>query len=462
MKNPDILKRGDKVILSDADWSDVNFYRIEEVSEFGAKIIPFNYLLDGAEVLNLERPEAEKIFLSPYTPEFSKRNLLNFMSAQFIKDLASTHLRKNIRMEVEDLVGVISTESRSKKIPKEYVVNCLKCCVGDGSFIVQYDKRKREKTFNLELSLHQIDVEKRREFAGSLASELTSLSERIRKLIAHTSSVGTYRENILQSLLKKHIPERYHVATGFIYGCQRQIDILIYDRIEYAPLFREGDLVVVPPEAVRAVIEVKTNITATQLSSSLKLIHQASLCDNCFPPFFKGIFGFESDLNSDDINAKISEFYNKEYGDFDEFDEDGMYIITNPYRHLTSLCVLEKAYSEVQIERVGEPNRYRPALCFATSATGLNSQVTHFLQRLLSYLKFDGIKPSKSNDMLRMLGADSKMDRFGYLTPESWGAYFMLENRGSEEDEMEVNKLEAIVSAANAWVWGGTWVPPRV
>jgi hypothetical protein len=461
MKKPDVIEAGDKVILAGDFWEAVKFYKIKEISGLNARIVPFNDFFEKSEAIVLERPEAEKIFVSPYTLKYSKSHEMNAAAAHFIKDFASTHLRKSIRIEITILLELISAEPRLKKIPKEFIANCLKCCVADGIFLVRLDKRKKDKIINLELSEHQIEVEKRRKFAGTLASELTNLSERVRNLIRHTSSVGTYRENLLQSLLKKHLPERYHVATGFIYGTHRQLDVLIYDRIEYAPLFREGDLVVVPPEAVRAVIEVKTDLTKVQLISSLKLIDEVSVLDNCVPPFFKGIFGFESDLDAEGINKEVSEFYNKEIDDLDDINSIEMNPIITPFRHLTSMCVLEKLYSEVQFEKNGEPSRYRPTLCFTTSATGLNSQVTHFLQRLLSYLKSEGIKPSKSNEMLRMLGADSRMNRYGYLAPESWGPYFMFDERGSEEDEIDVTNMEGIIDAVNSWVYGGAWVPPK-
>ncbi|MCQ9136844.1 DUF6602 domain-containing protein, partial [Streptomyces hilarionis] len=78
------------------------------------------------------------------------------------------------------------------------------------------------------LSPAQRAREKQRKFSATIAGELASLSQRVRFIIDHGPTVGTYRENLLQSLLRKHLPERYHVATGFIFGLSRQIDILIY------------------------------------------------------------------------------------------------------------------------------------------------------------------------------------------------------------------------------------------
>jgi hypothetical protein len=54
------------------------------------------------------------------------------------------------------------------------------------------------------------------------------------------------------------------VEQGFIIdsagGLSKQCDILIYDSHRYAPFYRVEGVVVVPAEAVIAIIEVKTSI----------------------------------------------------------------------------------------------------------------------------------------------------------------------------------------------------------
>src|SRR6185436_19587694 len=96
-------------------------------------------------------------------------------------------------------------------------------------FVPFIDGRKKGADVKLELSARRKDHERSRVFAGTFAQELNALSERIRHIVHHTGTVGTYREQLLQSLLRKNLPERYHVATGFIHGCPRQLDIVIYD-----------------------------------------------------------------------------------------------------------------------------------------------------------------------------------------------------------------------------------------
>jgi len=88
----------------------------------------------------------------------------------------------------------------------------------------------------------------------------------------HEPSLGGYKERLLADAIRQSIPKRYEVGTGFvafpktksdsststIHEISRQLDVIVFDSHEYAPIFRDGDFVVVPPCAVCAVIEVKS------------------------------------------------------------------------------------------------------------------------------------------------------------------------------------------------------------
>ena len=52
-------------------------------------------------------------------------------------------------------------------------------------------------------------------------------------------------------------PDLYDPLNQSAYSVSRQCDILIYDVARFPPVFRDGEFVVVRPEAVRAVIEVR-------------------------------------------------------------------------------------------------------------------------------------------------------------------------------------------------------------
>lgn len=122
-----------------------------------------------------------------------------------------------------------------------------------------------------------------KEYHKSIADELRSTKDRIRNLIgaAHWQTDGEHKETVLRKVLRMHLPETLQVGKGFVYCPERtssQIDILITDRTK-PTLFKDGDLVLVTPDAVEAIIEVKTSLDGgtieeviTKLSKDAKLI----------------------------------------------------------------------------------------------------------------------------------------------------------------------------------------------
>lgn len=72
---------------------------------------------------------------------------------------------------------------------------------------------------------------------------------------------GNYRESLIRSYLRDILPQPSAVGTGFVVDNENyssmQIDIIVYDP-RIPPLFKSDELVVVVPEAVYGLIEVKT------------------------------------------------------------------------------------------------------------------------------------------------------------------------------------------------------------
>lgn len=122
----------------------------------------------------------------------------------------------------------------------------------------------------LRTKLDTVDIE---EHFRSLAAEFDALKNRVHNLIGgvHWPTHGEWRESILRTVLRRYLPENVRVGRGFIVdGAQTssQIDILLYDAA--APvLYREQDLVVVTPNAVRGIIEVKSTIRRGSLRRAL-------------------------------------------------------------------------------------------------------------------------------------------------------------------------------------------------
>ncbi|HDL9465466.1 DUF6602 domain-containing protein [Vibrio vulnificus] len=144
----------------------------------------------------------------------------------------------------------------------------------------------------------------------SYSHELQSKMKRLDGLIGrhHWLSVGEYKESILRDLLTELLPKKFEVSTGFILASDsegnliksKQQDIIIWDSSEHSAIFRDGHFVIVPPEACKAVIEVKstldTRVLKKALESSEELYefvrtdYMQNLCIR------KYIFAFESKL----------------------------------------------------------------------------------------------------------------------------------------------------------------------
>ena len=140
-----------------------------------------------------------------------------------------------------------------------------------------------------------------RSFHRSIVDEMDAMKDRVRHLIQdnHWLTDGEFKETILRSVIRRHLPDSMMIGRGFVVGRNRvstQIDVLIVDGA--APvLFREGDLMIVTPDAVRAVIEVKTRLRSGDAQPIFeKLGKISSLClDATEVPTWTGLFAYEAD-----------------------------------------------------------------------------------------------------------------------------------------------------------------------
>jgi hypothetical protein len=109
------------------------------------------------------------------------------------------------------------------------------------------------------------------EYHKFIAEELNATKDRIRNLIGDSNwqTDGEHKEAVLRKVLRNYLPESARVGKGFVCfknnytnynNNSTQIDILItaYDR---PTLFKDGELVMVTPDAVQAIIEVKSKGT---------------------------------------------------------------------------------------------------------------------------------------------------------------------------------------------------------
>lgn len=96
-------------------------------------------------------------------------------------------------------------------------------------------------------------------------------AERIAIFTKHNPTIGSYRETVLRKYISQFVPGGLKIGTGFISknnnasdltkGQSRQIDLLVYDQKTHQPLLEADDFVVIRPESLVGVIEVKSNLT---------------------------------------------------------------------------------------------------------------------------------------------------------------------------------------------------------
>lgn len=149
-----------------------------------------------------------------------------------------------------------------------------------------------------------------KEFHISTAKELLAIKDRVRSLINHWGEDGRYKEAILKTMIQRFLPEKYKIGTGFVikqtpnrgeHNSSKQIDLLIYDT-SYPILFKESDFVILTPDSVMGIIEVKANLQNQNLNNVLEkankngeFIYQGK--SNTNSPFFNGIFSFDGYQN---------------------------------------------------------------------------------------------------------------------------------------------------------------------
>lgn len=148
------------------------------------------------------------------------------------------------------------------------------------------------------------------EYYKSVSKEMEALTGRVRYLIndGHWPSDGEWKESVLRTILRRHIPNTLGVGRGFIIGpstASTQIDVLIYDNTRPV-LHQDGDLVFVTSDAVRGVIEVKATIRRAELLTALEKLGTVSTNFHFPSSVFIGLFGYETEVGPDDFTFLLT------------------------------------------------------------------------------------------------------------------------------------------------------------
>lgn len=165
------------------------------------------------------------------------------------------------------------------------------------------------------------------EFYASQADMVLTQYNNINHLLGPTddwTAPGTYCEILLRDLLRRSFPAHLSIDKGFIHGRRKvgdkwihspEIDILVHDSHNFRPVFRMDDFVIVQPEAVRAVIQVKRTMTSGVLEKALENVVEAKRhvrdCGRAsveLSRVFSAVVTFEDDIK-DRKDGGLSETY---------------------------------------------------------------------------------------------------------------------------------------------------------
>ncbi|CDO34970.1 hypothetical protein SPHV1_2170043 [Novosphingobium sp. KN65.2] len=234
---------------------------------------------------------------------------------------------------------------------------------------------------------------KRRDYLATFTNELMAKSRRIELLVGHPTTVGNYREELLRGLLEQLLPKRYQAITGFIEGCPRQLDIIVWDTENYVPLFREQNFVVVPLAAVRAVVEVKSTLSDSALRTGLSILWDTFRNRQTVLPIFTGIFAFEDNLGG---SAKVAGVMRRFYAGTDR---TGLIERRHGYlwAGINAVCVPRHYLVRERYSVTTDGTFPQPSLSSVADPFGDDAYSALFVGTLLSYLESSPAAKAENN-----------------------------------------------------------------
>ncbi|MCL2140650.1 MAG: hypothetical protein FWH42_03085 [Dehalococcoidia bacterium] len=119
----------------------------------------------------------------------------------------------------------------------------------------------------------------------------------INALLKDPRIIGDYYEAIVRDAVREAVPASFAIGRGVVLdgdgSASKECDIIIYNNVEYGPLFKSADIVVVSPEAVRCVIQVKGTVNQENLGEA---IHSLAMIDQLRQGIWKFIVGFKTNV----------------------------------------------------------------------------------------------------------------------------------------------------------------------
>ena len=229
------------------------------------------------------------------------------------------------------------------------------------------------------------------ELYESIVKEMHAKKNRVRNIIgdSHWGEEGKYKEIILKKIIQRYLPQDLSIGTGFVatktnesINTTSQIDLILY-RNSYPPLFREEDFVILHPEPVCAIIEVKTNIRNSQ-NDLRKILENASRNaievlrnkkqPNSPPHFFNGIFSYDTEMNPEAVLDAYKNHWDVILND-PEIDTSHFIKLAGTVNHM---CLNQDIYFKTILHGFG---------AFKTK----QQAPAYFISKLFEHLKFNEI-----------------------------------------------------------------------
>jgi len=115
-----------------------------------------------------------------------------------------------------------------------------------------------------------------KEYYEWLAASAKRYEALAKSLVKHHAEKGRVVEGVVKAALRAFLPGRFSLGTGFIVAASGepspQIDVVIYDAFQNAPLLLESGAGIFPIECVYGFVEVKSNLRSADIASTMSAI----------------------------------------------------------------------------------------------------------------------------------------------------------------------------------------------
>lgn len=152
------------------------------------------------------------------------------------------------------------------------------------------------------------------DFAEALRQRLVAQAELFAALSSHTTITGTGRARALADLLREVLPRRVEVLSGVVARTDdgavaksaRQVDLLIADTHDFPVLARSGDLAVVLPDAVRAMVEIKTRVSGEgEMTAAIKQLAESRSECTTGQTWYSALFSYTYPMDSEALRTVL-------------------------------------------------------------------------------------------------------------------------------------------------------------